>query len=105
MEPFDLDRELGDLPVPRAPRTLLPRVLAAALHHHGRVREEPFEVGKESGKKAVLRLLGGGGHDDPALGQYIGRRGLAQRHAQGDGPAPDRLRHHRRGRRTGVSQL
>lgn len=29
MEPFDLDRELADLPVPRAPRTLLPRVLAA----------------------------------------------------------------------------
>lgn len=29
MEPFDLDRELSTLPPPRAPRTLLPRVLAA----------------------------------------------------------------------------
>lgn len=29
MEPFDLDRALGELPAPRAPRTLLPRVLAA----------------------------------------------------------------------------
>lgn len=29
MEPFDLDRELAELPRPRAPRTLLPRVLAA----------------------------------------------------------------------------
>lgn len=29
MEPFDLDRELKALPVPRAPRSLLPRVLAA----------------------------------------------------------------------------
>ena len=29
MDPFDLDRELKTLPRPRAPRTLLPRVLAA----------------------------------------------------------------------------
>ncbi len=29
MEPFDLDRELRELRAPRAPRTLLPRVLAA----------------------------------------------------------------------------
>ena len=29
----DLDRELRRLPVPRAPRTLLPRVLAATVHN------------------------------------------------------------------------
>jgi hypothetical protein len=36
MDPVDLDerldRELGELPLPRAPRTLLPRVLAATVH-------------------------------------------------------------------------
>lgn len=31
MEPFDLDRELAELPRPRAPRTLLPRVMAATM--------------------------------------------------------------------------
>lgn len=40
MDPADLDaqldRELRDLPLPRAPRTLLPRVLAATAHRHGR---------------------------------------------------------------------
>jgi hypothetical protein len=32
MVPVDLDRELKDLPLPRAPRTLLPRVLAATVN-------------------------------------------------------------------------
>jgi hypothetical protein len=40
MDPTDLDgrldRELRDLPQPRAPRTLLPRVLAAAAQHEAR---------------------------------------------------------------------
>lgn len=40
MEPFDLDRELAALPKPRAPRTLLPRVLAATA-----MRPEAAETG------------------------------------------------------------
>jgi hypothetical protein len=40
VDPVDLDarldRELRELPPPHAPRTLLPRVLAAAAHREGR---------------------------------------------------------------------
>jgi hypothetical protein len=64
MDPVDLDRELKALPLPRAPRTLLPRVLSATVNRAAQPAATGWSTWRASWRIAafapLVALIAGG---------------------------------------------